>query len=208
MSDTAIPIALVQMRAGTRPAANLEHLATALAQAAADGARYIQTPEMSNIIQQGRSALDQAIAPGDEAAFCDLAAGLAARHGIVIHLGSLAVRRDDGGLANRAFVFDQSGLRASYDKIHMFDVDLDNGESWRESATYDAGDTAVVVHGTPASLGLAICYDLRFPDLFRTEALAGGQGPLGQPVPIAVPMPERRAWRALEPGQLTGKNRL
>ncbi|HRP79484.1 MAG TPA: carbon-nitrogen hydrolase family protein, partial [Aquamicrobium sp.] len=104
------------------------------------------------------------------------AAKLAAELGIVVHLGSTAIARADGKIANRAFVFGpDGGLLATYDKIHMFDVDLDNGESWRESAAYTPGDAAVVVDLDFARLGLGICYDVRFPQLFRAQALAGAQ---------------------------------
>ncbi|MBN9270063.1 MAG: carbon-nitrogen hydrolase family protein, partial [Mesorhizobium sp.] len=94
--------------------------------------------------------------------------------GIFLHIGSTAILRADGKLANRALLFGPDGeLRATYDKIHMFDVDLDNGESWRESATYEPGTKAVVTTVEGATLGFAVCYDLRFPQLFRAEALAG-----------------------------------
>ena len=99
---------------------------------------------------------------------------LSAELGIFLHVGSTAILRPDGKIANRALLFSPDGaLLARYDKIHMFDVDLDNGESWRESAAYEAGEMAVVTDIGVAKLGLAICYDLRFPQLFRAEALAG-----------------------------------
>src|SRR5690606_14182235 len=90
--------------------------------------------------------------------------------------GSTAIARSDGKVANRGFVFAPDGtLRATYDKIHMFDVDLDNGESWRESATYQPGNASTVVDLPFARLGLAVCYDLRFPQLFRAQAMAGAE---------------------------------
>jgi predicted amidohydrolase len=98
----------------------------------------------------------------------------AAKAGVWVHLGSLALRRDDGRLANRGFVIDANGaVRARYDKIHLFDIDLPTGESWRESAAYAGGYQAVVVDTPLGRLGLTICYDLRFPDLFRTLSDAG-----------------------------------
>src|SRR5690606_9053647 len=101
---------------------------------------------------------------------------LAAELGIFVHVGSTAIRRPDGKIANRALLFSPEGaLQTRYDKIHMFDVDLDNGESWRESAAYEPGGEAVVAEVGGAKLGLAICYDLRFPQLFRSLALAGAE---------------------------------
>ena len=98
----------------------------------------------------------------------------AARHGLWLHLGSLALRRDDGRFANRGFVIDAAGeVRARYDKIHLFDVDLPTGESWRESAAYAPGERAIVVDTPLGRLGLSICYDLRFPDLYRALSDAG-----------------------------------
>ncbi len=94
----------------------------------------------------------------------------------MLHVGSTAILRADGKLANRALLFGPDGERiAVYDKIHMFDVDLDNGESWRESAAYEPGTEAVVADLPIGRLGFAICYDLRFPQLFRAEALAGAE---------------------------------
>ncbi len=98
----------------------------------------------------------------------------AAKHGTWVHLGSLAILREDGKLANRGFVIDSSGgIRARYDKMHLFDVDLPTGESWRESATYARGERTVTVETPLGVLGLAICYDLRFPDLFSALSDAG-----------------------------------
>jgi predicted amidohydrolase len=102
------------------------------------------------------------------------AARLAGDLGIYLHVGSTAIARADGKIANRALLYGPEGGKiASYDKIHMFDVDLDNGESWRESAAYEPGTEAVVVELPIGRIGLAVCYDLRFPQLFRAEALAG-----------------------------------
>ena len=101
---------------------------------------------------------------------------LAAELGIVLHIGSLALKAPGNRIANRAFVFGREGeLLARYDKIHLFDVDLPGGESWRESAVYHPGDRAIVVDLPWAKLGVAICYDIRFPQLFRAEAHAGAE---------------------------------
>lgn len=169
-------IACAQMRSGVSQAANFAAMRDLVREAAGRGAHYVQTPEMTGLIQRSKPDLMAQIAPDAGNPVFAAAADLARDLGIWLHVGSTAVATGEGRVANRAAVFSPSGERvASYDKIHMFDVDLDNGESWRESATYDAGDTAVVVLGAPAAFGLAICYDLRFPDLFRTEALAGAQ---------------------------------
>jgi len=104
------------------------------------------------------------------------AAELAIELGIHVHVGSTAIARPDGKVANRSFLFSPDGsLVATYDKIHMFDVDLDKGESWRESATYEPGKQTVIAELPFAKLGLAVCYDLRFPQLFRAQALAGAE---------------------------------
>src|SRR4029077_20750263 len=121
----------------------------------------------------------------------------AKRHRIWLHIGSLAVLADDGKIANRGFVVDREGeVRATYDKIHLFDVDLPTGESWRESSVYAPGKDAVVVDGTPVGhLGLSICYDLRFPALFASLAEAGAQVIA---VPAAFTVPTGRAhWHVL-----------
>ena len=123
--------------------------------------------------------------------------GAARENGIWLHLGSVAVMVDDGKVANRGFVIDRNGnIRARYDKIHLFDVDLPTGESWRESAVYRPGDGAVLVNGTPiGKLGLTICYDLRFPALFARIAEADADV---ISVPAAFTVPTGRAhWHVL-----------
>jgi predicted amidohydrolase len=170
----ALRVALLQMRSETDPAGNLATLERLVTDAAAAGAAYVQSPEMTNILTRDREALLAAVRPESDDPFVSLGASLARRHGIVLHLGSLALRRDDGRTANRALVFGPDGaILGRYDKIHMFDVDLESGDSWRESATYVAGDDAVLVETGAFRLGLAICYDLRFPGLFRAYAEAG-----------------------------------
>jgi deaminated glutathione amidase len=166
--------AVIQMRSGVDPDRNIQALEDMVARAAAGGAQYVQTPEMTGAVQKDRHQLRAALAPGDHDAVVAAAAGLARRFGIYLHLGSTAIKVDDERLANRACLFSPDGsLIAQYDKIHMFDVDLDNGESWRESAVYRPGDCACVVSLPFARLGLGICYDVRFPHLFREQALAG-----------------------------------
>ena len=166
--------AAIQMRSGTDPERNIAVLRDMVRQAADRGADYIQTPEMTGVLARSRKDLLSVI--GDEANCPVVAAAceLAADHQVHLHIGSTAIALGEGKVANRAFLFAPNGdLVATYDKIHMFDVDLDNGESWRESNTYRPGENAVTVELPFAKLGLAICYDLRFPELFRREAVDG-----------------------------------
>jgi predicted amidohydrolase len=166
--------AVIQMRSGTDPVANRDDFAAFVREAAENGAGYIQSPEMTGLVQKGRRALMESIFPETEDPIVAAASEAAARHGVYVHVGSTPIDRGDGKVANRAFLFGPDGRKlASYDKIHMFDVDLDNGESWRESAIYEPGDCAVIADVGDAKLGVAICYDVRFPALFGEQALAG-----------------------------------
>ena len=171
-----IRVAALQMRSGQDPARNAVDFEALVREAAARGAVYVQSPEMTGALMRDRAALKAILRPQGEDGI-ELAAGrLAAELGIVVHVGSTAIARADGKVANRAFLFGpDGGLVATYDKIHMFDVDLDNGESWRESATYEPGTVATVADLPFARLGMAVCYDVRFPQLFRAQALAGAQ---------------------------------
>ena len=174
---TGIRIALYQAQSGIDPAANAEKLVGAVREAAAGGAAMLFTPEMSGMLDRDRErALGKARSEGEDEVLAAVRAA-AKDVGIWVHLGSLALRGDGGKLANRGFVIDDQGqIRARYDKIHLFDVDLPTGESWRESAMYEAGKTAVVVPDTPVGkLGLSICYDLRFPALFERLSEAGAE---------------------------------
>jgi deaminated glutathione amidase len=166
--------AAVQMRSGQTPELNVEQASALIRQAAASGANYVQTPEMTNLVVTGRNNLMPRI--HDEAADPSLLAfrALARELGIVLHIGSIALASGDGRAVNRAFIIGRGGeIVARYDKIHMFDVDLPNGESWRESASYCPGDKAVLVDLPWLKLGVSICYDLRFPDLYHALAQAG-----------------------------------
>lgn len=192
-----VRIALFQSCTGIDPAANAQALTEAIEQASAGGAAMLFTPEMSGLLDRdAKRAADNLRTEKDDQvlAACREAAS---RHGLWLHLGSLAVRTEDGKLANRGFVIDPTGaVRARYDKIHLFDVDLPTGESWRESSVYRAGEGAVVVEGTPLGrLGLTICYDLRFPDLFSRLSDAGAEAIA---VPAAFTVPTGRAhWEVL-----------
>jgi predicted amidohydrolase len=190
-------IALFQSTTGIDPAANAEKLVEAIAGASAGGAEMLFTPEMSGLLDCDpvRAASNRRVEEEDLVlAACREAAQ---RHGIWLHIGSLAVLADGGKVANRGFVIDREGnVRARYDKIHLFDVDLPTGESWRESNTYAPGAGVVLVNGTPVGkLGLTICYDLRFPGLFAR--LAEADADLIS-VPAAFTVPTGRAhWHVL-----------
>lgn len=167
-------IALLQMTSGIDPLANAATIEAAVAEAAAGGAAMLFTPEMSGLIDRDRERAGRLIVP--ESTDPVLAAGRSAAkaNGIWLHLGSLAVRRPDGRFANRAFVIDAAGeVRARYDKLHLFDVALASGERWQESAVYAPGDRAVLAETPVGMLGLSICYDVRFPDLYRALSDAG-----------------------------------
>lgn len=168
--------AAIQMCSGVDPEKNAVEMEKLIREAAANGAVYVQTPEMTGAIQKDRAALRAVLKDEDTDIIATTAARLAKELGIYVHVGSTAIARDDGKIANRGFLFAPDGQRiCSYDKIHMFDVDLDNGESWRESAAYEPGTNARVATLPLASFGFAICYDVRFPSLFRTEAVAGAE---------------------------------
>jgi deaminated glutathione amidase len=167
-------VGLVQMRTTRTPAENADVAVKMIGQAKEGGADYVLTPEMTNILERSRESLFSKIVPEENdstlATFRELARAL----GIYVHVGSLAVKTGPEKAANRAFLIDRKGeIVARYDKIHMFDVDLKGGESYRESRSYRPGDLAVVADLPWGRLGITICYDLRFPALYRALAEAG-----------------------------------
>ncbi|MEX0346669.1 MAG: carbon-nitrogen hydrolase family protein [Rhizobiaceae bacterium] len=167
-------VAVVQMRSGADPQRNIEVMRELVRDAAGRGATYVQTPEMTGAVQRDKKALAAVLKPEERDEVAAAASGLAAELGVYLHLGSTAVKPDGDRLANRAFLFAPDGREvARYDKIHMFDVDLDNGESWRESAVYRPGTRTVVAELPIATVGLSICYDVRFPRVFQAQAGAG-----------------------------------
>ncbi len=169
-----VKVAAVQMRSDGDMSANIEALSRMIGEAAAQGAQYVQTPENTGIIQNDRALYRASLYAEQDDPVVREASVLAKRHGIYLHIGSTPIKLESGLIANRAFVFAPDGSKiTTYDKIHMFDVDLDNGESWRESDTISAGDRAVVAELPFMKLGLAICYDIRFPQLFQAQANAG-----------------------------------
>jgi predicted amidohydrolase len=173
---STVKVAALQMRSGTSPERNAAEFEALVREAAGKGAVYVQSPEMTGALVRGKDELRAILKPEAEDLIALKAAELAKELGIIVHVGSTAIDRGDGKVANRGFVFGANGERiATYDKIHMFDVDLDNGESWRESATYEPGTCATVVDLPFGRLGMAVCYDVRFPQLFRAQALAGAQ---------------------------------
>jgi predicted amidohydrolase len=166
--------ACVQLRSSTDVSENIETVERLVREAVSAGADYVQTPEMTNIVERNRASLGAAIRSEQEDTAVKRFSALAAELGIVLHIGSLALKAADGKIANRALLFGRNGrVLARYDKIHLFDVDLPNGESWRESAVYHPGDQAVVVDLPWLKLGVSICYDIRFPHLYRAHAHAG-----------------------------------
>ncbi|WP_438752112.1 carbon-nitrogen hydrolase family protein [Pararhizobium sp. O133] len=168
--------AAIQMCSGVDVARNADAMTRLVREAAAQGATYVQTPEMTGALQRDRAAMRAALRDESTDLIVATASSLAAELGIHLHVGSTAIGLADGKIANRGFLFGPDGRKiAHYDKIHMFDVDLDNGESWRESAAYTPGGTARLVNLPFAKLGCAICYDVRFPELFRAQAVAGAQ---------------------------------
>ncbi len=181
-------IALYQARTGIDPEANALDLAAAVEEAVAGGAAILFTPEMSGLLDRDRERAAAHLRT--EAADPVLAAirAAAARTGIWVHLGSLAIRGGEAGkLHNRAYLVDGEGVvRARYDKLHLFDADLPTGESWRESASYAPGAQAIVADSPAGPLGLSICYDLRFPDLYRALTDGGAQL-LAIPAAFTVP---------------------
>jgi predicted amidohydrolase len=170
-------VALVQMCSGRDVARNLQDATALIREAAAGGARYVQTPEVTTLMELERKRLFEAAEPEHANAALNHFRTVAKDLGIWLHIGSMLVLTEDGEkLANRSFVLSPAGdVVARYDKIHMFDVDLPNGETYRESKNYAPGDHAVVVETPWGGLGLAICYDLRFPHLFRALAQNGAR---------------------------------
>lgn len=166
--------AAVQMRSGTDVARNVEAMEKLVSDAVAKGAQYVQTPEMTGALMRDRAALFASLRDENADLVFKAASALAKKYGIFLHIGSTAIAAGDGKIANRGGIFAPSGDKiATYDKVHMFDVDLDNGESWRESATYEPGKETVIAELPFAKVGMAVCYDIRFPQLFRAQALAG-----------------------------------
>ncbi len=189
-------IGLVQTTTGTDPAVEASLLAAAVTRAAAAGATMVFTPEMSGRLDKDRARLMATLTGEADDPVLAAVRAAAAAAGVWVHLGSLALKGGDGRVVNRGFVIDSAGgLAASYDKIHLFDVDLPGGERYRESSTYAPGGRAVVTATPLGGLGLTICYDLRFPGLHAALAMAGADVIA---VPAAFTRPTGRAhWEVL-----------
>ena len=190
-------IAIFQSNTGIDPAANARALVDAIDEAASGGAEMLFTPEMSGLLDRDSARAAKNLRREENDPVLAAAREAAKRNRIWLSIGSLAVFAEDGKVANRSYVVDREGeIRARYDKIHLFDVDLPTGESWRESNVYSAGQGVVLVNGTPVGkLGLTICYDLRFPMLFARIAEADADV---ISVPAAFTVPTGRAhWHIL-----------
>lgn len=195
-SGAPFKAALIQMRTGKSVAANVEAASALIRQAAAEGASYIQTPEMTGTMEENRAALFAILHEEESdpalAAFRTLSEELK----IYLHIGSLAVRASEHRAANRSYLLGPDGsIAARYDKIHMFDVDLPNGDVYRESTAYRPGELAVLADLPEIRLGFTICYDLRFPALFRALAEAGA-GMIAAPAAFTRPTGEAH-WHIL-----------
>jgi deaminated glutathione amidase len=174
MSAGTFNAAMIQMRSGLDAAANIETAVRLIGEAKTAGADYVQTPEMTNILAGNREQLFATIVDEDRDTSLATLREVARKLGLYVHVGSLAIRLSPDRAANRAFLIDPKGeVVARYDKIHMFDVDLSEGESYRESRTYRPGELAVLSDLPWGRLGITICYDLRFPALYRALAEAG-----------------------------------
>jgi predicted amidohydrolase len=174
MSAGTFKAAMVQMRSGLKPATNIDDAVRMIGEAKSVGAEYVLTPEMTNILVAKREQLFAAVVEEEADASLASLRELARKLGVYIHIGSLAIKISPDRAANRSFLVDPKGdIAARYDKIHMFDVDLADGESYRESRNYRPGELAVLADLPWSRLGLTVCYDLRFPALYRALAEAG-----------------------------------
>jgi predicted amidohydrolase len=194
-----LPIALIQTRTPAGPAAALAHVAPLIREAAAGGAKLILTPEATNFLIKDPAARAAALAPQDQDAVIAGLRALARELDVWLLIGSAIVKSGHAGddrAANRSLLIDDTGaVVATYDKLHVYDVDLPTGERWRESAAIRPGDAAVVADTPWARLGLTICYDIRFPHLYRALARAGA-GMIAVPAAFTVPTGDAH-WETL-----------
>ncbi len=191
-----VEVALVQSRTPATQSEALVHIAPLVREAAASGANLIVTPEGTNLLQRRRDELYKVLSPPDEDEAVLGLRALADELGVWLLIGSAMVRRPDGKAANRSILVDPAGtVVATYDKLHMFDVDLPTGEHIRESATFEPGTRAVTADAAGLRLGLTVCYDLRFPALHRALALDDAQA---LAIPAAFTRPTGAAhWEVL-----------
>lgn len=189
-------VAILQMNAGIDTAANTRTMVGAIKEARAAGCDMLFTPEMSNLLDSDRRRSEAHLHSEGEDPTLAAVRSAARKAGLWVHLGSFALRGESGMRLNRGFLIDDRGdIRARYDKLHLFDVDLATGESWRESSVYARGERAVAADTPWGRLGLTICYDMRFPDLYR--ALTGAGASI-LAIPAAFTVPTGRAhWHVL-----------
>ncbi|MFQ6546944.1 carbon-nitrogen hydrolase family protein [Aestuariibius sp. 2305UL40-4] len=169
-------VGLVQLTSGDDPEANLVQLKPLLSEAMERGAVLITTPEVTNCLSQSRTRQNEVLRPEDADSHLAYGREFAVANGVFLNLGSLALKTDDaaGRFTNRSFLIDPRGeIVARYDKIHMFDVVISKNEKYAESSGYRPGNAAVIAKAEEAKVGLTICYDLRFPYLYRALAQAG-----------------------------------
>jgi predicted amidohydrolase len=195
MTDT-VRLGLIQLRTPATQAEALTQASGLVREAVARGAAFIATPEGTNILQRDRAKLFEQLTSLEQDACVQGLRTLAEELRVEILIGSALVRRADGQCANRAVLIGADGaIRATYDKIHMFDVDLPSGERYRESASYTPGGEAVLAPSVLGPLGLTICYDVRFPPLYQALAKAGA---VALAVPAAFTRPTGEAhWETL-----------
>ena len=188
--------AIVQLRSGTDVPRNLKDASLLIRQAASQGATFISTPEMTNLFEPDRERLKAITRSEAEDSSVHGFSALAEKLGIWLHVGSMALKGAGDKLVNRTLLFGPDGkIIARYDKIHLFDVDLPNGDQYRESASYTGGTEAVTVELPFCKLGLSICYDVRFPALYKALAVAGANVLV---VPAAFTVPTGKAhWHVL-----------
>ncbi len=168
--------ACVQMRSGLDRAQNARDALALIVEAAKSGAKFVATPEMTNVVDRKPGRLFDGLPEEANLEEIGLFSTAAREHGLWLLIGSLAVKVGERRAANRSFLFAPSGeIAARYDKLHMFDVDLPGGESWKESNVYEAGNAAILVDTPLAKVGLTICYDVRFPNLYRALSQAGAE---------------------------------
>ena len=190
-------IAVLQMTTGIDPVVNGNTIADAVTKATGEGAAMLFTPEMSGLLDRDRKRAAASIKREEDDGVLARVREACASEGIWTCLGSLAIDTGEGKWANRSFVIDPAGqIAARYDKIHMFDVDLASGESWRESNAYRAGEQVVTVETPIGRLGLAVCYDLRFPALFEALGKASCDA-IAIPAAFTVPTGEAH-WHVLQ----------
>jgi len=174
VSAGSFKAAMIQMRSGLAPGANIDDAVRMIGEAKAAGAAYVPTPEMTNILAAKREQLLAVVVEEEMDASLATLREVARELGIYVHVGSLAIKVSHDRAANRSFLIDPKGdIAARYDKIHMFDVDLAGGESYRESRNYRPGELAVLADLPWGRIGLTVCYDLRFPALYRALAEGG-----------------------------------